>query len=249
MCESKDRMYDWVPQLIDYFGEEKIEWIEEHMDEYHYRWYDMVFDSLKSHDIESLKKAIEKKLGDHVKSIEIANKSGDYGSLHVKFDSIRILNSKEFKDIINFFNYNKDMDRDGSVWLEPDYPEKCNDETKNLFRNKFFHVTTNKNAWSILRNGLRIRERSDAGYRKYPKRIQLKGSKTKEELLKFAKELQQDRIDSGDDDWKEACILMVDLKNTNFIIYRDHAYPKEEHCYFIYNNVHPTDIKEYIKEI
>lgn len=248
-CEDKNRMYDWSSQVLDYFGEEYDEWLIEHLDEYHHRWYDMIYDSLKSHDVDSFKKAIENRFAPHIKDIGIENKSGGYGSLYVKFDTIRVVGSKDFKELLDFFNYNKDLAIDGTVWCEPDYPEKCNEETDNLFRGKFFHVTTRKNAWSILRNGLRIREKSDSGYRKCPKRIQLKGSKTKEELIKFAKELQEDRIKSGDDDWKDACVLMVDLKDTNFYIYRDHVYPKEEHCYFIYNNVHPSDIKMYIKEL
>ena len=248
-CEDKSEMYHWSSQVFDYFGEEYDTWLDSHLCEYEGRWYDAIYDSLKSHDVEKLKSAIEKEFSTHVKSIGIENKSGGYGALRVKFDSIRIVVSKELRDIINFFNYNKDMDRDGTVWLEPDYPEKCNEETDKLFNRKFFHVTTMKNAKSMLKNGLRIRENSDKGYRKYPKRIQLKGSKSKDELIEFAKELQQSRIDVGDGEWKDACILAINLKNTNFYIYRDHAYPKEEHCYFIYNNVHPSDISMYMKEL
>lgn len=72
----------------------------------------------------------------------------------------------------------------------------------------------------------------------------MKGSnpKDKKELLKFAKELKEQRKE--DPKWKEAVIFMIDLRDARFDVYRDHAYPKDKHCYFIYNNVHPSDIRK-----
>ncbi|MDQ9814131.1 hypothetical protein RFZ01_06785, partial [Acinetobacter pittii] len=82
-----------------------------------------------------------------------------------------------------------------------------------LFNYRFFHVAPKCYEESILRNGLRIKEKSKDGYRKYPQRIQLKGSnpKDKQELLKFAKELKEQRKE--DPKWKEAVIFMVDLRD------------------------------------
>lgn len=196
-----------------------------------------------------MKEKIEKDFSDDIVDLSIENKEGNYGVLYVKFNNIYLgsflgKKFKSFKKLIEFFGYNMNLLDDDYWMIDPDTPEKCNQECKELFNYRFFHVAPKCYEESILRNGLRIKENSKEGYRKYPKRIQLKGSqpKNKEDLLKFVKELKESRKE--DPNWKEVVIFMVDLREANFDVYKDHAYPKEEHCYFIYNNVHPSDIRK-----
>lgn len=249
-CESKIDMYCWWTQIVDFFPESTMQYINS-LNKYPFgKGYDYIYETLKSHDILKLKEKIEKEFHDDIVDILIENKEDNYGTLYVKFNN-KYLGSllgkkfKSFRKLVEFFGYNMNLLNDNYWMIDPDNPEKCNNECKRLFNYRLFHVAPKCYEESILRNGLRIKEKSKDGYRKYPCRIQLKGSnpKDKQELLKFANQLKDGRKEN-DPKWKEAVIFMVDLRDTNFDIYRDHAYPKEEHCYFIYNNVHPSDIRK-----
>lgn len=247
--ESKFELYDWSRQIIEFFDEEEMNAID-CLEKYPFKLgYDYIYETLKSHDVEKLKRKIEEEFHDDIVDIYIENQEGKYGMLLVKFNNSHLggFTSEKFKKfirLVNFFGYNKNLSNDNYWILDPDTPEKCNEECKKLFNYRFFHVAPKCYEESILRNGLRIKEKSKEGYRKYPRRIQLKGSKPKDksELIKFAKQLKENRKD--DPKWKDAVIFIVDLRDSRFDIYRDHAYPKEEHCYFIYNNVHPSDIRK-----
>lgn len=248
-CESKRDMYCWWTQIMDFFPESTMQYIDS-LDKYPFdKGYAYIYETLKSHDVQKLKSKLEKEFSDDIIDISIENKEGQYGTLYVKFDnnylgSILGKKFKLFKKLIEFFGYNMNLLNDDYWMIDPDTPEKCNKEVDDLFNYRFFHVAPKCYEESILRNGLRIKEKSKDGYRKYPRRIQLKGSnpKDKQELLKFAKELKEQRKE--DSKWKEVVIFMVDLRDARFDVYRDHAYSKEEHCYFIYNNVHPSDIRK-----
>ena len=249
-CESKFDMYDWSREICYFFEENDLHEIDI-LPKYPFKLgYDYIYETLKSHDVQKLKSRIEKEFSNDILDISIENKEDKYGMLVVKFEDSHLggFLSEKFKlfdRIINFFGYSKNLDSDNYWCIDPDMPEKCNKEVDDLFNYRFFHVAPKCYEESILRNGLRIKEKSKEGYRKYPRRIQLKGSKPKDkqELLKFAKELKDQRKEK-DPKWKEAVVFMVDLRDARFDVYRDHAYSKEEDCYFIYNNVHPSDIRK-----
>lgn len=183
-CESKLDLYDWTNQICDFFEESQILHIDS-LDKYPYKLgYDYIYETLRSHDVEKLKDKIEKEFPDEVKHIDVENKDGKYGCMIVKFhhaylDGLMLETFKKFKRLVQFFGYNMNIGEDNTWLLDSEYPEKCNQEVEELFNYRFFHVTPSCYVESILRNGLRIKEKSKEGYRKYHRRIQLKGCQPK----------------------------------------------------------------------
>lgn len=217
------------------------------------RFDEWILESLKSHDIEGLKRKIEREYPKNIRDISIENKQNKTGLLYIRFDKqLSIQNSQGFKNIINFFNYILTDNSDGYIVLEPEYPDKCNDECKKQFKNKFIHVTTKEYADKILKCGLRCRS-SKENCRKYSSRIQLKCATSEKDALDFAKELKSIRmnnpIDSDAKLWNNTCILGVDLYSLHLDIYRDHMYDESEHCYFVKNNIPSKYIKLLYKDI
>lgn len=240
-------------ELATYFGESiddiPIE-IQQSYINHTFELNSYLYETLKSHDVDSMIKCIQKEYSDNIQEICTINKSNKHGLIGVKFKNnkqLYYINSTKFVDICTFFNYVKTDTWNGYTILEPEYPNKCNDETMKLFNNKFIHVTTKKNYDKIKETGLRMRGHNGKdGYRKYSSRIQLKGKEDKDSILSFAKEFKQIRKESTDEnhlDWKDTVILLVDLYTVNFNIWRDHMYSKEDHCYFIKNNVPAKYIK------
>lgn len=219
-----------------------------------FNFNEWILESLKSHDIERLKSKIESEYHEYIEDISIDNKQDKTGLLLVKFDNkyrYKIKGSQKFIDLMNFFNYFQTDTWNGYFVLEPEYPDKCNDECKEKFKNKFIHVTTKEYANKILKTGLRCRE-SKPGYRKYSSRIQLKCVTSKKDALDFAKDLKEMRINSIDPDaslWENTCILGIDLYSLHYDIYRDHMYDDSEHCYFVKNNIPSKYIKLLYKDI
>lgn len=238
--------------LEEYFCGEVPNDVLDSYNEGTFNFSEWILESLKSHDVESLKNKIEKEYPKNIIDIKIENKQDKTGLLLVKFDKqLTIQNSQQFSDLITFFNYVRTDNWNGYVVLEPDYPDKCNDECKKEFKNKFIHVTTKKFVDRILKSGLRCRE-SKPGYRKYSSRIQLKCATSERDALDFAKELKNMRINSMDPDanlWENTCVLGVDLYDVSYDIYRDHMYDDSEHCYFIKNNIPSRYIKLLYKDI
>lgn len=248
-CQSKFDMYCWYTQICDFFDESQLSYINSLPHLPFKKAYDYIYETLKSHDITKLKERIKSDFSDDIVDMYTENEEGEYGALIVRFKDSHLggfmtQKFKMFTRLVNFFGYSKNLSQDNEWTIDPDYPEKCNKECEELFNYRFFHVTPKCYAESIQRNGLRIKEKSEEGYRKYPRRIQLKGStpKHKKELLEFTRQLKEER--KADPKWKEVVVFMVDLRDARFDVYRDHAYPKEEHCYFIYNNVHPRDLRK-----
>jgi hypothetical protein len=71
--------------------------------------------------------------------------------------------------------------------------------------------------------------------------------KDKYKLIEFAKELKEGRLNSIDknkNDWKDTVILQIDLSTFSYDIWRDHMYDKEDHCYFVKNNIPAKYIKK-----
>lgn len=64
------------------------------------RFDEWILESLKSHDIEALKRKIEKEYSKNIRDISIENKQDKTGLLYVRFDKqLSIQNSQGFKNI------------------------------------------------------------------------------------------------------------------------------------------------------
>lgn len=232
--------------ISSYFGDD-IEDIPDDIKkliiEHKFSLKEYLIETLKSHDVDSLMKCLDKEYGNEVQQICTVNRSGKHGLVGIKFKNKQLehINSTKFLNILQFFNYFKTDTWNGYSILEPEYPENCNEETIKLFNNKFVHVTTKKNYEKIRNTGLRVRGHDGKdGYRSYSCRIQLKGKESKENILDFAKEFKEQRLNSIDEnykDWNDTVVLLIDLYTLNIDIWRDHMYNKNEHCYFIKNNI------------
>mgnify|MGYP001024739509 FL=1 len=257
--ESQNNLHDKLfcqnrlNELATYFGESIEDIPKDIQESYINHTFELnfyLYETLKSHDVDSLMNHIEKEYKDNIYEICTINRSNKHGLVGVKFNNKQLyyVNSSKFLDICTFFNYVKTDTWNGYIILEPEYPDKCNNETMKLFKNKFIHVTTKKNYEKIKVTGLRMRGHDGKdGYRKYSSRIQLKGKESKESILKFAREFKQTRKESDDEnhlDWENTVVLLVDLYTVNFDIWRDHMYDKEDHCYFVKNNIPDKYIKK-----
>lgn len=116
--ESQNNLHDKLfcqnrlNELATYFGE-SIEDIPKDIQESYinhtFELNSYLYETLKSHDVDSLMNYIEKEYKDNIYEICTINRSNKHGLVGVKFNNKQLyyVNSSKFLDICTFFNYVK----------------------------------------------------------------------------------------------------------------------------------------------
>ena len=222
-------------------------------------YIDYIFENLKSHDTEKLKKKLKEVFGEKIEDFKDYNGKENKSFYLILSDKANIQdfyniskrldadydNIEKFNNILEFFNYyisySEKKEDKWTLFIEPRYSD---DITKELENNhvRLYHFTDSKSAESILKNGLRIKQ---SKYREFPERIFLYASNKKlddniEDICKFISKIcnRSKLYQYG------LSILKLNIYHKGINIYNDTAM-KEKEAVFVYNNIP----KEYIKEI
>lgn len=203
---------------------------EEYFDRYLENYYnpyvkyqEKIYESiLHSYDPNKLLKTLQREFGEDV--IKRKDSGGGYdpniGMRTVEFvcsvgDEKRILNSNQFKSILNLFNYtytkSTEIERNGHkmkrVTLEPNITDDYTKTVYDIWNGVVYHVTLKEYEESILKNGLRPKSAKEIDlkrgikYRNFDERIFL----------------------TGGPDWKHNLLMIIGGKgftNQKFTIFR-----------------------------
>lgn len=222
--------------------------------------YNYLNENLFTHNVELLKKKLKEIYKNDIISFHDYVGIKYNKSFYIKLnqftkilDLYKILNKdesiSEFFNLLEFFNYHYSnyqiINKNIYLYIEPIYSENKTEYFNKLHR-QAYHFTNKTKISSILKTGLRIKERNDIT-RSYPKRIYIwaydKNLKMTNELNKFFKNLFGNNYDIND-----IGIIKLDLFQTTFPVYKDTAmYP--ENALFLYNNIPAKFCKEIKMEI
>lgn len=218
---------------------------------------DYMLEMLNSHSVENLVNRINKEKFEGVKYVCRVNGTNDNTldkkeepkdgiSILVKDKDtgIKVSNNKNFKNIIDYFNYYVTQlyyDENQNNWfvmLEPRYSKRVKNIKERNY-GKAYHIT-NKENWELIKiRGLR--SSNNVKYRYYPKRIYLilPNTNNQIEINKFINNIINIK---GKSDF---VILEVNLRNLNGNFYEDVTMgTKEEHYIYTYEDIPAKYIKD-----
>lgn len=211
---------------------------------------DVVLENLNTHEWTKVKKFLEKEYDvkvlkqndneDKKDGIQVICKNID--------DAIYIIKDPKFKNCLEFFNYYFSERIDNVLMVEPIYSEKVNINPGNDNHGQAYHVTTRKNANSILKSGLRPKGYNEKKYRYFPSRVYLilpdKYSEGIEKIKQALNDLEL--ID------KDYAVLKIDLNRVeNYNFYKDVAMQNNQHSNYIYTyaKIPSEDIKDITEKV
>lgn len=243
-------------KLSNYFMEkDKIESIIERYENGERK--DFILENLQTHDWHLLKKSLEKLFPDIiVNAISKSSKSDNKEFLIVDLtgctgiSGLKIRNSfysDKAKDLANFYGYTVSGITSSCIALEPEYPERVDDFLYNDCCGVCFHLcekTMFKD--SILKNGLRCRNRDDdaftKSYRNWPKRIYVYATEffKDKKILKDELETLANTISDGNNTLEDYIVLRIQFPNKGLLnrynFYKD-TLMDDSKSMFTYQNI------------
>ena len=213
-----------------------------------------ISENLKSHDCDKLIDVINKFHNEEIESYDIFNFSED--SKLKALDIIcknnyiceKLISDKNFKNILNFFNYYVTKCSNNIISIEPLFPKNMNNyvygDNENQCHGILYHFCSKDTAEKILKSGLRIKK-SKTSKREYPARIYMLASpnlnirKQRIKVIQFAK-----CIIGNDVNINDYCILKVNMRGFehNIDFYKDESMANDE-CVFCYSNIPASRIE------
>ena len=209
-----------------------------------------ISENLKSHDCDKLIDVINKFYNEEIESYDIFNFSEDskLKALDIicknNYFSEKLISDKNFKNILNFFNYYVTKFSNNIISIEPLFPKNMNNyvygDNENQCHGILYHFCSKDTAEKILKSGLRIKK-SKTNKREYPARIymlaipNLNIRKQRIKVIQFAKCIIRNDVNIND-----YCILKVNMRGFehNIDFYKDESMANDE-CVFCYSNI-PT---------
>lgn len=228
---------------------------------------DLVLENLQSHDWKLLFKKLQDLYGkDQVIKAEPVDRKDKERSLQMIRVTVRgtpkrtlqdieiDLKSGEGKHLLDFFNYSVSGYRGCWIELEPKFSESGSDYIYDTCMGVVWHLSPKEATESILRVGLRCRnrDRTSTGDRNYPSRIYVYATEPKPKA-QMKKELQKvaDKLtgwDSDADDYEDQLanmqVFRIQLPRGfgKIPFYRDTAM-SDNHSFFTYTNIPAACIK------
>lgn len=213
-----------------------------------------ISENLKSHNCDKLIDVINKFYNEEIESYDIFNFSED--SKLKALDIIcknnhfikKLISDKNFKNILNFFNYYVTKVSNSIISIEPLFPKNMNNyvygDNENQCHGILYHLCSKDTAEKILKSGLRIKK-SKSNKREYPARIYMLASpnlnirKQRIKVIQFAK-----CIIGSDVNINDYCILKVNMRGFehNIDFYKDESMANDE-CVFCYSNIPASRIE------
>lgn len=212
-----------------------------------------ISENLKSHDCDKLIDVINKFYNEKIESYDIFNFSED--SKLKALDIIcknnyseKLIGDKNFKNILNFFNYYVTKCSNNIISIEPLFPKNMNNyvygDNENQCHGILYHFCSKDTAEKIIKSGLRIKK-SKTNKREYPARIymlaipNLNIRKQRIKVIQFAK-----CIIGSDVNINDYCILKVNMRGFehNIDFYKDESMANDE-CVFCYSNIPASRIE------
>lgn len=213
-----------------------------------------ISENLKSHNCDKLINVINKSYNEEIESYDIFNFSED--SKLKALDIIcknnyiceKLISDKNFKNILNFFNYYITKCSNNIISIEPLFPKNMNNyvygDNENQCHGILYHFCSKDTAEKILKSGLRIKK-SKTNKREYPARIYMLASpnlnirKQRIKVIQFAK-----CIICNDVNINDYCILKVNMRGFehNIDFYKDESMANDE-CVFCYSNIPASRIE------
>jgi len=224
--------------------------------------YSLISENLMSHNVHVVIKKLKETFPDFIDKCIItgikSNKTYDNAdksnfTITVKnISANKLAKVDNFNHLLAFYNYYITEIDGNNLLIEPVYSEDKTNYVQQLCHSVCYHFTTGDKLSSILKNGLRCKEKTDNDYRTFPNRIYLlalpeislsKFYKTEhgKEVIDFIMHnmLNKDKLKQYG-----LCILKVDVKNVNSGFYDDGATDIDE-AVFTYANIPATCIEEY----
>ena len=212
-----------------------------------------ISENLKSHDCDKLINIINKFYNEEIESYDIFNFSED--SKLKALDIIcknnyseKLISDKNFKNILNLFNYYVTKCSNNIISIEPLFPKNMNNyvygDNENQCHGILYHFCSKDTAEKILKSGLRIKK-SKTNKREYPARIymlaipNLNIRKQRIKVIQFAK-----CIIGNDVNINDYCIFKVNMRGFkhNIDFYKDESMANDE-CVFCYSNIPASRIE------
>lgn len=207
---------------------------------------DVTLDNLNTHDWNKVKKFLEKEY--EVKVIKQNENEDKKDGIQVICknidDALYIIKDPKFKNCLEFFNYYFSQRIQNILMVEPLYSEKVKISADKANHAQAYHVTTRKQADSILKTGLRPKKGNPKTYGYFPSRVYLilpdKYSDGIDRIRQALKDLNL--ID------KDYAVLKIDLNRIeHYNFYKDIAMENNQHSNYIYT--YGKIPSEYIKDI
>lgn len=216
--------------------------------------YDFIGEMLNTYDAEKLISRLKEKYGKHISDITRENR-GSKENFEIVFNDIQtmkdLLVDDNFLCLISFFNYYvtyKDF-KYRTVYCEPTYSDVMSSDEFMKCNGIFFHIAKSKlEAASIVSKGLRCRgwEFGDKKYyRDFPKKNFLIAFDGVKNLKGKIKEFVLDLFGSKNQ-FEDAVVLKINLRNKPVTIYKDYAMKGRNDCYFTYDIIPPGCIDVYM---
>ena len=248
-------LYEGYEAMSEYFNDDiDQKYIEKIIKDKYIPNY--ISENLKSHDCDKLIDVINKFYNEEIESYDIFNFSEDskLKALDIicknNYFSEKLISDKNFKNILNFFNYYITKCSNNIISIEPLFPKNMNNyvygDNENQCHGILYHFCSKDTAEKILKSGLRIKK-SKTNKREYPERIymlaitNLNIRKQRIKVIQFAK-----CIIGSDVNINDYCVLKVNMRGFehNIDFYKDESMTNDE-CVFCYSNI-PASIIERI---
>lgn len=226
-------MYEsFVNEIENYFGEIPNNIVESiHNGDMH----DYILENLNTHDTELLQKKI---LGIFNKyDVKFYNYSNDNkNAFEIQTENaIELSNDNNFIRLLDFFGYYVSKTYKDACLVCPKYSKNMNDLVYNKNYGKLYHFTTKDHDNSILKNGLKTRNKK---YRFFPERIYLYSSFKPLNKINGIKEYITKVVGQMRINIYGLSVFKIDLSNLNNEIsfYKDDIM-NDENSVFTYTNI------------
>ena len=200
---------------------------------------DFILENLQTHDPERLIRALTSEYGQSLIFLRPVNQQFLIFRAHCSrdftfLDLIQDLRSGRGKQLLDFYGYTfAGIDQD-NIQIEPRYAKSALDYIRFDCKGIVWHLCPKQQASSVLRNGLRTRDRGDSLVRNYPKRIYVwaiepeKKKELKQGLERLAKTLSGRSL-------SDFQVLKIFWPKT-IPIYQDTAMD-DSHSFYTYTNI------------